>query len=286
MIHMPGQGDPIMSSQAEDSGSLTIHVEPVRYLGAGGNPALTGRVAVVTGGGSGIGAATAKVLALNGATVIVVGRRAGSLRATAEAIRASGGTAQPCSADVTDPSQVRGALERTVAQFGRLDIAFNNAGFQEPRLPLHEQPDEMYTRVFDANVRSLFLCLREQLTIMKQQPSGVIINNASVSALRNPNHGLSLYSASKAAVISLTRSVAMEYAQYGVRVNAVAPGRVVTDMMLRSRIADMRSVARSLPIGRMGHPMEIANLVTWLATDTASYITGQTFAADGGFLAA
>jgi NAD(P)-dependent dehydrogenase (short-subunit alcohol dehydrogenase family) len=274
-----------MSDQAEDSGSLTIHVEPVRYTGAGDNPALAGRVAVVTGGGSGIGAATAKVLALNGATVIVVGRRADSLRTTAEAILASGGTAEPHLADVTDPTQVRAALERTVAQFGHLDIAFNNAGFQEPRLPLHEQPDEMYTRVFDANVRSLFLCLREQLTIMKQQQSGVIINNASVSALRNPNQGLSLYSASKAAVISLTRSAAMEYAQYGIRVNAVAPGRVVTDMMLKSRIADMRSVARSLPIGRMGHPTEIANLVTWLATDTAAYITGQTFAADGGFLA-
>lgn len=103
----------------------------------------------------------------------------------------------------------------------------------------------------------------------------MIISNASVSALRNPNHGLSFYSASKAAVISLTRSAAMEYAQYGIRVNAVAPGRVVTDMMLRSGIADMPSVARSLPIGRMGHPMEIANLVTWLASDTASYITGQ-----------
>jgi NAD(P)-dependent dehydrogenase (short-subunit alcohol dehydrogenase family) len=115
--------------------------------------------------------------------------------------------------------------------------------------------------------------------------AGVIINNTSVSGIRNPNKGLALYSASKAAAISLTRSAALEYASCGVRVNAIAPGRVVTGMMLNSKIADMASVARSLPLGRMGNPVGIANLVTWLATDATSYVVGQTIGADGGFLA-
>jgi NAD(P)-dependent dehydrogenase (short-subunit alcohol dehydrogenase family) len=135
-------------------------------------------------------------------------------------------------------------------------------------------------------MRALFLCLRAEIPAMLAGGGGAIVNNASVSGVRNPNPGLSLYSASKAAAIALTRSAAMEYAPRGVRINAVAPGRVVTDMMLASGIADMAQVAAGLPLRRMGRPEEVASAVCWLLSDEASYIVGHILCADGGFLAA
>src|SRR4029434_4953762 len=129
----------------------------------------------------------------------------------------------------------------------------------------------LYDRVFDTNVRSVFLCLQHQIRHMAER-GGAIVVNTSVSGLRNPNPGLALYSASKAAVISLMRSAAMEYAEKGVRINAVAPGRVVTDMMLASKIMDMKAVAAGLPLRRMGQPEEVAEAVDWLASDAAPVV--------------
>ena len=168
---------------------------------------------------------------------------------------------------------------------GTAGAAFNNAGFQERRAPLEEQGSAVYDEVFDTNVRSIFLCLRHQLPVMFARKAGRIVVNTSVSGLRNPNAGLSLYSASKAATISLMRSAAMEAAPRGVGINAIAPGRVVTDMMLHSGIADMSSVAAGLPLRRMGKPEEVAEAVVWLLSDAASYVVGHVLAADGGFLA-
>ena len=178
------------------------------------------------------------------------------------------------------------ALHRTILEeHGRLDVAFNNAGYQEPRAPLAEQDAALYDRVFDTNVRSVYLCLQHQIRIMAQQGGGAIVVNTSVSGLRNPNPGLALYSASKAALVSLTRSAAMEYAEKGVRINAVAPGRVVTDMMLASKIMDMSAVAAGLPLRRMGRPEEVAEAVVWLASDAASFVVGHVLCTDGGFMA-
>jgi len=188
-------------------------------------------------------------------------------------------------ADVTREADVAELVAATVRRFGRLDVVFNNAGFQEQRAPLAEQDDATYARVFDTNVRALFHGLRHQIPAMLAGRGGAIVNNASVSGVRNPNPGLSLYSASKAAAISLTRSAAMEYAPQGVRINAVAPGRVVTGMMLASGIADMAQVAAGLPLRRMGRPEEVAAAVCWLLSDEASYIVGHVLCADGGFLA-
>jgi NAD(P)-dependent dehydrogenase (short-subunit alcohol dehydrogenase family) len=129
------------------------------------------------------------------------------------------------------------------------------------------------------------LCLRHQIPAMLKSGGGSIVINTSVSGQRNPNPGLALYSASKAAAISLTRSAAMEFGPQGVRINAIAPGRVVTDMMLGSGIADMSAVAAGLPLRRMGHPEEVAEAVVWLASDAASYVVGHVLAADGGFSA-
>ena len=265
--------------------SLTVDAQSYLSLRPDGSPCLSGRTALVTGAGSGIGAATARDLARNGARVMLAGRRSEPLSSVAASIEASGGTAAWLPTDVTEAAQVAKLIETTMAEFGALDIAVNNAGYQEPRRLLHEQHDREYDRSFGTNVRAVFACMREELGIMAAAGAGVIVNVASVSGVRNPNPGLALYSAAKAAVISMTRSCALEYGGAGIRINAVAPGRVVTDMMLNSKIADMTEVARSLPVGRMGNPAEVAGLITWLASDAAAYVTGQVFATDGGFLA-
>jgi NAD(P)-dependent dehydrogenase (short-subunit alcohol dehydrogenase family) len=244
---------------------------------------LAGKVALVTGGGSGIGRAAALALAAAGASVAIAGRRADRLAETADQIRAADGEAVCRAADLTSRDGAADAVAATLARFGRLDIAFNNAGYQEQRRPLAEQAPAEYDLVFDTNVRAVFLCMQQQIQVMAN--GGVIINNASVSGTRNPNPGLALYAASKAAVISLTRSAAMEYAPRGIRINAVSPGRVVTDMMLNAGIADPAAIAAGLPLRRMGQPRDVAAAVLFLASDRSAFVCGHTIAVDGGFLA-
>jgi NAD(P)-dependent dehydrogenase (short-subunit alcohol dehydrogenase family) len=247
---------------------------------------MRGMVCLVTGGGTGIGRATALKMAAEGAeAVIVAGRREAELEQAAVQCRELGADALAIRTDVTRESEVAQLVQTALDRYGRIDVAFNNAGFQERRAPLEQQASNVYDDVFDANVRSVFLCLRAQLAAMFARGQGRIVVNASVSGVRNPNAGLALYSASKAAVISLVRSAAMEAAPRGVRINAIAPGRVVTDMMLRSGVGDMAAVAAGLPLKRMGQPEEVAEAVVWLASDASAYIVGHVLAADGGFLA-
>jgi NAD(P)-dependent dehydrogenase (short-subunit alcohol dehydrogenase family) len=254
-----------------------------RNAGAG---RMTGKVCLVTGGGSGIGRASALKMAEEGAAAVVIaGRREAEIEAAAAECRTFGAQALAVRTDVTQEDEVARLVATTVEHYGRLDAAFNNAGFQERRAPLETQHNAVYDEVFDSNVRSVFLCLRHQLPVMFAQGQGRIVINASVSGVRNPNPGLSLYSASKAAVMSLMRSAAMEAAPRGVGINAIAPGRVVTDMMLRSGVGDMSSVAAGLPLRRMGEPTEVAEAVIWLLSGAASYVVGHVLAADGGFLA-
>lgn len=247
---------------------------------------MTGKVCLVTGGGSGIGRATALRMASEGAdTIIVAGRREAELEAAAAACRELGADAISLKSDITREDDVAHLVRTAVERCGRLDVAFNNAGFQERRAPLEMQGMDIYDSVFDTNVRALFLCLRHQLPAMLVQGRGCIVVNASVSGVRNPNPGFSLYSASKATAISLTRSAAMENAPRGIRINAIAPGRVVTDMMLRAGVGDVATVAAGLPLRRMGTPEEVAEAVVWLSSDASSYVVGHVLAADGGFLA-
>ena len=247
---------------------------------------MRGKVCLVTGGGSGIGRAAALKMAEEGAgAVLIAGRRESEIEEAAAACRDLGVEALAVRTDVRREDEVERLVRTAIDRYGGLDVAFNNAGFQERRAPLETQDGAVYDEVFDSNVRSVFLCLRHQLPVMFARGKGRIVVNASVSGVRNPNPGFSLYSASKAAVISLVRSAAMEAAPRGVRINAIAPGRVITDMMLRAGVGDMASVAAGLPLRRMGNPEEVAEAVVWLLSEAASYVVGHVLAADGGFLA-
>ncbi len=245
------------------------------------------RVVLVTGATSGIGRATALAFARRGARVVVSGRDEARGHDVVEHCTALGGEALFVGADITRADHIDALMARALDRWGRLDVAFNNAAYQEPRASLLDQPEEIYDTVFDSNVRALVRLMRSEIRVMlAQDRRGVIINNGSVSGVRNPNPGFALYSASKAAALSLTRSAALEYAPHGIRINAVSPGRVVTPMMLGSKVADMSVVAAGLPLRRMGQPEEVAEAVVWLASDAASFVVGHNLCVDGGFLSA
>jgi NAD(P)-dependent dehydrogenase (short-subunit alcohol dehydrogenase family) len=242
---------------------------------------FAGRRVLVTGGTSGIGRATALAFIAEGAHVVVSGRDA----ARGAAVAAEGAVAF-LPADLTDPAAVSRLVAEAAGHLGGLDIAFNNAGYQEPRALLHEQPAATYDTVFDTNLRAVFLAMQAEIAVMLAAGGGVIVNNGSVSGVRNPNPGLALYCASKAALLSLTRSAAMEYAQHGIRINTVSPGRVETPMMSAAVGGDLASVGAGLPARRVGRPEEVAAAVLWLASAEASFVYGHNLCVDGGFLSA
>ncbi len=245
-----------------------------------------GRVALVTGATSGIGRATALALARRGASVVAVGRDSSRGEDVVRDCRSLGAPCTFLSADLAGAGEAEAMVAYSLRAFGRLDIAVNNAGFQEARASLADQPDDVFEMVFAINTRSLFQAMKAEIKAMLAQGGGggVIVNNASVSAVRNPNPGLALYSASKAAVLSLTRSAAMEYGPLGIRINAISPGRIKTPMMLGAGIADPGAIAAGLPLRRMGEPEEVAEAVIWLASDAASFVAGHNLCVDGGFL--
>ncbi len=244
------------------------------------------RVCLVAGATRGIGRATALRMAEEGAAAVVVsGRRQQLGEELARELNEAGAESLFDPTDVTREADLANLVERTVERFGRLDAVCNNAGVQEKRALLAEQTVANYDLVFDTNVRFLFDAMRYELPAMLASGGGTMVNITSVSGYRNPYPGLSLYNASKAAAITLTKSAAMEYAEKGVRINSVAPGRVVTDMMLATGVDDMQRVAAGLPLRRMGHPEEIAMAVVWLLSDEAGYIVGHVLCADGGFMA-
>ena len=249
---------------------------------------LAGKVALVTGGGSGIGRATAQALVRSGCKVVVSDANGPGGLETVKSIRDSGGEAVFIPANVTLSEQVRALVERTVARFGSLDIAVNNAGINiASRLPTHLVPDDDWDRIIDVNLRGVWLCMKHEIPVMLAQGGGSIVNLASIYGIVGaPN--TAAYTASKHGVAGLTRVAALDYAQQGIRVNAVGPG--YTDTSMVRRVVDANPGLESwmvdkTPVGRMGNPEEIAEAIVWLSSDEASFVTGAVVPIDGGMVA-
>jgi NAD(P)-dependent dehydrogenase (short-subunit alcohol dehydrogenase family) len=255
---------------------------------AAGPDALAGRVALVTGAGSGIGRAAALAFAAHGAAVVLAGRRPDALDETAHAIAAAGGTAIAVATDVAREADVMALVARAVARFGRLDCAFNNAGVSGASVPLHQGEAAEFDRVIGTNLRGAWLCLKHVLAAMRaagldgRVRGGAIVNTSSFLA-----HGAAprtaIYAASKAGLDAMTRVAALEAGPYGIRVNSVQPGAIETPMF---RGAGGGAVAERLtahtPLGRLGRPEDVADAAVWLCTDAARFITGQALLVDGG----
>lgn len=243
---------------------------------------LRGKVALVTGGASGIGRATALRMAEEGARVLVADRDGDGAARVAETIRQAGGDArgQPC--DVTVDAEVAAMVRAARDAWGRLDCAFNNAGVAPVEaLPLAEIPPEEWSRVLGVNLTGVFLCLRHQVPAMAAGGGGSIVNTASIAGrIALPKAGA--YVAAKHAVIGLTRSAALDHAGQGVRVNAICPGYVETPLASRSIERRREAILGRVPLGRIGTVEEIAEAVVWLLSDRAGFVTGEALAADGG----
>jgi NAD(P)-dependent dehydrogenase (short-subunit alcohol dehydrogenase family) len=247
-----------------------------------------GKVAIVTGGGSGIGQAAAIQFGAGGATVLVADVNAEGGAATVATIEGGGGAARFVRTDVTDETQVNALIGVAADDFGRLDIAFNNAGTSGTFGNVGEANPEDWRRVIDLNLVSVFLCLHAEIPLMQQGGGGVIVNTSSGAGLMG-FAGLSAYVASKHAVIGLTKTAALEYARAGIRVNAVCPGTVRTPMLEGFTGGDektLQAMGKMMPIGRLATPDEIAEAVVWLCSDAARYVTGMAMPVDGGASAA
>ncbi|MCC3507638.1 MAG: SDR family oxidoreductase [Microcoleus sp. PH2017_17_BER_D_A] len=248
---------------------------------------LQDKVALVTGGTSGIGRATAIAFGAAGAKVVFSGRRDAEGEKTAKLIREKGAECLYVHSDASNEEDIKALVQKTVETYGRLDCAFNNAGIESPMKPLHEHSLEQFDKLMAINVRGLFLCMKYEIQQMLTQGTGVIINNFSTSRLV-AFAGTSPYVASKHAVMGLTRAAALDYAHHGIRINAVNPSLTATEMIDRFSNKDPaleQQLASIVPMGRMGKPEEIASTVVFLCSDAASYITGQSLVIDGGYTA-
>lgn len=248
---------------------------------------LSGKVALVTGGTSGIGKASAIALAQAGAKVVVAGRRQAEGEETIRLLQASGGDGFFVATDVSKEADVQTLIEKTMARYGRLDIAFNNAGVDQETTPLPEQTETTYDRIMDINVKGVWLSLKHEIPAMLKNGGGAIVNTSSGLGLVGAA-GVPIYVASKHAVEGLTKSVALEYAKQGIRVNAVSPGLIQTDMLDRTVQTNTELIEyfkTTLPMGRIGTPEEVVNAVLWLCSDAASFVTGHSLTVDGGYIA-
>jgi NAD(P)-dependent dehydrogenase (short-subunit alcohol dehydrogenase family) len=248
---------------------------------------LGGKIGLVTGGTSGIGRETALLFAKVGAKVAIAGRREAEGQETIDLIRAAGGDGMFVKTDVTNASEVDALVRKTVEKFGRLDVAFNNAGTEGVWVPIARQSEEDFDRTVNINLKGVWLCLKYEIRqMLRQGGGGAIVNAGSVYGMIG-SVGAAAYSASKCGVLGLTKAAALENARSGIRVNAVCPAAVETAMADRLFGAPKihEQAVRSHPIGRFGTPQEIAQAVLWMCSDRASFMTGQSLVLDGGFLA-
>ncbi len=241
-----------------------------------------GKVALVTGGNSGIGKATALLFAQQGARVVIAARRVAEGEATVAAIRQAGGEAMFVPTDVARAADAEAVVARTVAAYGRLDCAFNNAGISGGAL-LHELPEADWDRMIDVNLKGVWLGMKYQIIQMLVQGGGAIVNDSSVAGLTGYVRSAH-YSATKHGVIGLSKSAALQYLDRGIRINVVCPGMIMTPMIERAfAIPGVEEWFRSrLPAKRGGQPEEVAQAVTWLCSEAASFVTGAAVPVDGG----
>lgn len=248
---------------------------------------LEGKVGLVTGGTSGIGRESALLFAKAGAKVVIAGRREPEGNETVDLVRAVGGEALFVKTDVSKAPEVEALVQKTVQAFGRLDVAFNNAGIEGVWVSLIRQSEDDWDRTIDTNLKGVWLCLKYEIRqMLKQGGGGAIVNMASIQGLAGAA-GAAAYTASKHGVIGLTKAAALETARNRIRINAVCPGAVETAMADRIFGAPQvhQFVLGCHPIGRFGKPPEIAEAVLWMCSDRASFMTGQSLVLDGGFLA-
>lgn len=245
---------------------------------------LDGKVAIVTGAGRGIGAAAARRFAEAGATVVLAARTAADIQTVANDIDRSGGKALAVATDVTDERQVEELVKQTVATFGRLDVAFNNAGAGHMPRPLADIPLEDFDQSIKVNLVGVFLAMKYEIRAMVASGSGAIVNMSSSAGLQGAP-GLGDYSAAKHGVVGLTKSAALDYGRHNIRINAIAPGPIVNDQMARLPEEARRQIAQYVPLGRLGDPDQVALTAVWLCSEQASFIHGAVLPIDGGRLA-
>jgi NAD(P)-dependent dehydrogenase (short-subunit alcohol dehydrogenase family) len=248
---------------------------------------MQGRVAVVTGASAGIGRATALAFAQEGANVVVADVDHPRGEKTAVEVAALGVDAIFVHADVSQPGSVANLFRAAHDRFGRLDFAFNNAGIEGISAPTAECTIENWNHTISVNLTGVFVCMREEIPRMLEHGGGVIVNNSSVAGLVG-FAGIPAYTASKHGILGLTKTAALEYATQGIRVNAVCPGVIDTEMITRFTHGDAAAAEQMLqtePVGRLGAPTEIADAVVWMCSDRAGFVTGHALAVDGGFVA-
>ena len=251
------------------------------------NISFENQVALVTGAASGIGLATAKAFAQSGASVALADWNEKAVRSAAEELADQGHKTLAIRCDVADDAQVEAMVDQTVAVFGRLDAAYNNAGVQNELAEAADQTREDFDRVVGINLRGVWSCMKFELRQMRKQGSGTIVNCSSLGGLvGSPERGI--YHAAKHGVLGFTKSAALEYAARGIRINAICPGLIQTpmsDQMVAAGQGEaLKEMEKSIPMGRVGRPEEIANAVLWLCSDAAGYVTGQSISVDGGFI--
>ena len=251
------------------------------------NISFENKVALITGAASGLGLATAKAFAESGAAVVVADWNEKAARSAADELAAHGHTTLAIACDVSDDTQVEAMVEQTVAKFGRLDAAYNNAGVQNVLAETADSPRDDYDRVMAINLRGVWSCMKFELQQMRKQGSGAIVNCSSLGGLvGGPERGT--YHAAKHGVLGLTKSAALEYAARGIRINAACPGLIWTpmaDQMVACGQGEaLNAMLKSVPMGRYGRAEEIADVVLWLCSQAASYVTGQSISVDGGFI--
>ncbi|MGI8856254.1 MAG: glucose 1-dehydrogenase [Thermomicrobiales bacterium] len=243
--------------------------------------AMQGKVALVTGGGSGIGRASSLAFAVLGARVVVSDIAPSGAEATVGMIRDAGGEASFIRADVSQSAAVAALIRATVERYGRLDYAHNNAGIEGAVGSLLDYPEEVWDAVMAVNLKGVWLCMKEEIPQMLAQGGGAIVNTSSIAGLRG-GRLLFAYGASKFGVIGMTKSASQEFAGRGIRVNAVCPGVIDTPMVARAFTPEITANLKERQMGRLGTPEEIAQAVVWLCSDAASFVTGAALPIDGG----